>query len=132
MNRSFERESYLFDLLACAIEHCGYGWFDVLEWSWDEDKPAEAFAVIQDQEEGDQFRVTIDIMAKGLRVIRESYPRGEQGRLWTRDGKLLGFGGKARKRLILSDRTNGDDGDYDVIGALAALECGLFGEVVYS
>jgi hypothetical protein len=134
VKRSPDREQFLFDVLTTAIEHQGYGFFDVEEWQWSEDKPAEAYAVISDKEDfadsRERWRLTIDTIAKGIGIIRNAKPN-DADTLVTADGKVLGYGGDARRDFLLANSTNGEDGDYDVIGALAAVECALFGQVVY-
>ncbi len=81
------------------------------------------------------WRVDLDTMAKGLGIIRSAVMREVEhdGPVpHNKDtGERLYFGGEARRELMLADRSNGEDGDYDVIGALAVLECALFGRVVY-
>lgn len=81
------------------------------------------------------WRVDLDTIAKGLGIIRNAVMREVPN-----DGKVphnkatgdrLGYGGESRRLLLLADRTNGEDGDYDVVGALATLECALFGRVIY-
>jgi len=115
--RTAERKEFLSDLLVTAIEHYGYGFPTVHEYHHPEGKPGEWFAVISDRYEEDAsgadktYRVDIDTMAKGIGV-------------WRRSAHMP-------KAFTLADRTNGDDGDFDVIDALAVLECALFGEVVY-
>lgn len=113
------RKQFLTDLLITAIEHGGYGFPEILEYEPDAETP---YAVITDRydEPGDpdalpQTRVTTATMVKGLNKIRKTENPSE----WVRD-------------LIKADRTNGDDGDYDVIGALAVLEYALFGEIRYA
>ena len=146
--RTPERIEFLHDLMVTAIENYGYGWFDVLEYEGD---GADIRAVIRQQEEDEPetFTVDIDTMAKGLGVIRSAVEKDFPAKVWDRDahmhvdgteralanaktGDRLEFGGKPRKMLLLADRTNGEDGDYDVLGALAVLECALFGQVRYA
>lgn len=112
--RSAERTEFLTDLFTTAIENDGYGAFEVHEYEWNVEQP---FAIIQFPEDVRQ-RVTLNSMATGLAVIRNN--------------DKAGFGGEPRTALMLADRTNGEDGDYDVIGALAVLECALFGRVMYA
>lgn len=125
--RSAEREQFLSDLLVTAIEHAGYGFPGIVEYEPEPDgNPGASFAVIYDRYEEDEdqdepsktWRIDIDTMAKGLGVVRK----------FRRDGKA---GAQFVTDLLLSDRTNADDGDYDVIGALLVLECALFGDQVY-
>jgi hypothetical protein len=126
--RTPERAEFLSGLLVTAIEHFGYGFPGVLEYDGIPDNPADAYAVIYDRYDDDQeametpsvtYRVTIDTMAKGLGIVRKMASRPEGIAAWVKD-------------LILSDRTNGDDGDFDVLGALLVLECAIFGEPTYS
>ncbi len=81
------------------------------------------------------WRVDLDTMAKGLGIIRNAVMREvEHDGLVPHNkdtGERLYFGGESRRLLMLADRTNGEDGDYDVVSALAVLECGLFGRVSY-
>lgn len=127
--RSPEREKFLSDLLVTAIEHMSYGFPATLEYKPEPDgEPGASYAVIYDRYEEDEpwdaddswkpkesWRVDIDTMAKGLGVVR----RIEKPANWVRD-------------LLLADRTNGDDGDYDVVGALLVLECAIFGKPMYA
>lgn len=136
--RTEERKRFLADLLCTAIEHAGYGFPMAREWEYADEAPGEAYALIRDRYDPDDktwHRVDIDTMAKGLGVIRSAFiatcDRGTHHH--NKDTfECLHFGGDERTELLLSDRTNGDDGDYDVVGALAVLECALFGRVVYA
>lgn len=133
-NRSEERKEFLSDLLDTALDHRGYGQFSVGEFTDD-------YAVIHFHESGDEggsHTVTLDTMARGLAVIRnavlrdlDGYEAGSKVPHNVVTGQRLFFGGQARRDLLEADRTNGLDGDYDVIGALAVLECALFGRVIY-
>lgn len=129
--RSPEREQFLLDVFTTAIENYGHGWFWVTAYKWEGLPPSEAYAEITAQDDDKQYRVTIDTMARGLTVVREAELNGDVVRVNAK-GEPLGFGGEARRQLLIADRTNGEDGDYDVIGALAVLECALFGRVIYA
>lgn len=113
--RTTEREQFLSDLLVTAIEHAGYGFPETDEYVIEPDgRPAGTYAVISNRYEEDEsttYRVTIETMAHGIGVMRKN-----------------GTGGKA---FWESDRTNAEDGDFDVLDALAVLESALFGEIVY-
>ncbi len=50
IRRSAEREQFLLDLLTTAVEHNGYGFFDVDEYVWDR-PPSEVFADISEEVE---------------------------------------------------------------------------------
>jgi hypothetical protein len=135
--RSAARTEFLNDLLVTAIENYGYGWFEVDEYP-NVDNAADAYAVIREEDTNTKFRVTLDTMAHGLSVIRHARVgpavdhEGNPVRCNVDTGYRLYFGGEARTELLLADRTNGDDGGFDVIGALAVLECALFGQVIYA
>lgn len=138
ITRTVEREEFLAYLLVGAIEHYGYGFPEIIKWHCPDERFGEWFAVITDRyDETDPttWRVDIDTMAKGLGIIKRAFmatcDRGTHYHV-ADSFECLGFGGDERKELLLADRTNGDDGDYDVIGALAVLECALFGQVIYA
>lgn len=123
-NRSPERTQFLADVLSTAIEHGGYGFPGVIEYVWDVPNPADAYAVIIDRYEEDngtrseRWRVTVDTIAKGFGIARKLPASGSVAD-WVSD-------------LLIADRTNGDDGDVDVLGALLVLECALFGAPTYA
>lgn len=136
--RSPERVQFLDDLMVTAIENFGYGWFYVQEYAGEGET---LYAVIEPHEEpGTTHRVDLDTFAKGLGLIKRSVqqPLIEEGRdpvdvLWNADtGQRLYMGQELRRDILAADRTNGDEGDIDVVGALAVLEVALFGQVVYA
>lgn len=136
--RSAERNQFLTDLLTTAVEHCGYGWFttpDVYEWDG-ELGTAHAEIVEFDGGEWVKHRIDLDTFAKGLGVIRRAELREiEHGDVVLHNaetGERLYMSRGLRKDILEADRTNGDEGDIDVVGALAVLECALFGRVVYA
>lgn len=125
MNRTPERIQFLSDLLITAIEHCGYGFPGIVEYKPELESPHETYAVIFDryeleEEEAEEpsqtWRVDIDVMAKGLGILREKY--GQSGSVHMRD-------------LFEANREN-DAGITDVVGALAVLEAAVFGDVTYN
>jgi hypothetical protein len=133
MERSVERTEFLSDVLVTAIESGSSGWFVVDEY--EPDGP-DAHAVIRaDDEPGAPRRVTLGTIAHGLAIIRDARPRPvEDGVLVLHNagtGQRLYMSYDMRRRIMLADRTNGDDGDLDVVDALAILECALFGAVTY-
>lgn len=147
-DRTPERIQFLSDLLIGAIEHAGYGFPHTLESKLD--AGTDSYAVIVDRYELDEddeeipdsaprFRIDLDTIATGLSLIRRA--------LVVTDGtdstepavyanpdtfERLYLGDGQRKNILLSDRTNGDDGDMDVIDHLAVLEIALFGAVTYA
>ena len=133
-----ERNEFLAGLLETAIEHGGYGFPLVLEWHHPTGRPNEWYAKIQDGHRTTDrtWRVSIGTIADGLRIIRESVikPDGRGDAVsHSRDtGERLFFDGFARENLIAADDSDGEQGAYDVVGALAVLQCALFGRVIYN
>lgn len=133
--RSKARAEMLAGILVTAIEHNGYGQFIEHSSEIKDDNPDGAWAVLEDPNEEKTFKVGIGTIARGLSIIRRAfYATFDNGTYlvnpdtWER----LYYGGENRDDLVTFDRSNGDDGDCDVIGALAALECGLYDRVVYA
>jgi hypothetical protein len=127
--RTKERAQFLSDTLIGAIEHAGYGFPGIIEYKPEPDgDPFRSYAVIYDRYEVDEnsddapeqtWRIDIDTMAKGFGIVRKMAARPEGIADWVRE-------------VIAADRTNGDDGDMDVVGALLVLECALFGKAMYA
>lgn len=122
------RAQFLSDMLVTAVEHGGYGFPGVLEYKVEPDgDPAGTRAVIFDRYEhpdGAAARkpppswvIDVDTMEKGLAVVRGMDPRTHAD--WVAE-------------LQRADDSDGESGDYDVVGALLVLECALFGEGIYS
>ena len=115
--RSEKRQKFLEDILCTAIEGAMDYWVD--EWvEVDLQKPTDSAvdwyyvsATITD-EEGDEYTITPDTIAEGLRMIVK--------RNAARD-----------KDLILHSHTNGDRGDHDALDADKIVQLALFGNVVY-
>lgn len=133
MARTPERAEWLLDLFTTAMEHCGYGRFIAEDYDCD----AGTAKLRWHDEPLELMPVDVDTMAKGLGVIRNAVMKDAGGQEGTvphnaRTGERLYFGGAARHELLKADRTNGEDGDCDVVGALAVLECAVFGKVVYA
>lgn len=141
MKRTDERNEFLTDILTGAIENYGYGWFEVDEYKWESVPLGDAYAVITQNEEEDepQHRVDLDVIARGLGVIRDAqmrvddeYPNDGEVLHNRTSGKRLYMAPGRRRNIMLADRTNGDDGDLDVVDYLNIVECGLFGAVLYN
>lgn len=130
--RSVEREVFLGDILATAVEGGINDWAAVTRWQW-EDLGAENWvadivdANAEDGDEPDFEPVTIntDTIAHGIAVIKS----------WKKDRDFqpnyFGDGGAYWREFLKADRTNGDDGDYDAIIADWIVQAGIFGEIVY-
>ncbi|MFC3504481.1 hypothetical protein ACFOOK_26415 [Micromonospora krabiensis] len=133
--RSRERVKFLDNLMTTAIENYGYGWFYVHEYAGEGET---LYAVIEDEDEpGDTYRVDLDTFAKGLGVIDRAelkvdpeFPNDGEVLHNSATGQRLYMSQRHRKRILTASRTNGDEGDIDVVDALAVLECALFGRVV--
>lgn len=119
MAKSAERVEFLSDILSTAIEGGIDYWaqFDSIEkiddannilgWRYES-------AVIYDYDDPDeQFTINIDVIAKGLGILRK--------RNADRDSDLL-----------LANRTNGDEGDFDAWDADKIVQFGLFGKLVFA
>lgn len=155
MGRTAERVEFLGDVLVGAIENYGYGWFLVEEYHIPEDDPSSWFAdiIAEDDDEKTVHHVDLDVLARGFGVIRdakldttptetryldyggEKHPYevgGETVLHNAKTGQRLFMSEAQRANILLTNRTNGDDGDMDVIDYLAVLECALFGQVVYA
>lgn len=134
--RSPEREQFLADILTTAVEGGINYWAQVSEYKHEHSgvPVAETFAVVHevDPDEGIEededgyavrgLRVTIDTIAHGIQVLTTGENAGKS---------FTVSGADYWKQFLLSNRTNGEDGDYDADIADNILQAGLFGEVVY-
>lgn len=127
MEKSTERKQFLFDVFVTALEGgIGY-WSEASSYHWsksdtgtvDSDADLDGFYadIIDVEDEGKHYTITPATIARGL------------GRIT--DGKIDGIGGRWVADLMLANRTNGEDGDFDAAGADAVVQAGLFGQVVY-
>jgi hypothetical protein len=127
-NRTPERIEFLSAILSAALEHMGYGFPALLEYREAGNDPAGVFAVIYDRYEErpngredwkpkESWRVDIDTMAKGIGTLRRKYAG-------TIDPET------PMAEMFRAEREN-DAGALDVNDALAILEAGVFGDVVY-
>lgn len=136
-NRTPARIEFLVDVLTTAIENYGYGQFETDDYKHSDG--AESFATIRFYDDPENIhRVTLDTLAHGLTVIRdavkrdaETFPAGDTVLHNAKTGQRLYMSSEMRANILLADHTNGDDGDLDVVDALAILECALFGAVTY-
>jgi hypothetical protein len=133
--RSDERNEFLTDILTTAVENGGHGWFSVDEYQWEAVPAGGAYATVAD-DEGEIHRIDLDVLERGLQVIRDAVlgPDHLGGQVLhnATSGCQLYVSPVQRTNICLADRTNGDEGDLDCIDALAIVECGLFGRVVYA
>jgi hypothetical protein len=135
--RSDERTEFLTDLLTTAIENGGHGWFTVDEYIWEDVAPGGAYALVTEDDgvHHEQHRIDLALITAGLTVIREAVPTQAAGGvvlLNANTHEKLYLSPAQRDKILLADRTNGEEGDFDSIDALAIVECGLFGKVVYA
>lgn len=138
--RNHEREQFLADVLSAAIENGGYGWFAVEEYRWESVPLGDAYAVITpDDDEETTHRIDLDIITRGLNVIRRAVPQidprhqDDGPELHNhRTGERLYMSSAMRHNILLAERTNGEDADLDCLDAMAVVECGLFGRVTYA
>lgn len=116
--RSDIRTEFLTDVLINAIESGNpQSWGSVRDYkwagTWNGDKVDRAQAKIYD-EEGKEHKVTADEIAKGIRVFLEKYP----------DSSIA-------NEIREGNKAN-DGGMLDCESSDAVLQCGIFGELVYS
>jgi hypothetical protein len=137
--RSPARTEFLTDILVTAIEHNGAGFCHALEYRPTDDGTAYALIVDSEEPDGEQWRVDLDTIATGLGIIRNAtlkeFPRGdgtEQAYANKTTGERLYLDADLRAQILAADRTNHEEGDIDVTGALAILECAIFGKVIYA
>ena len=130
MKRTVEREVFLGDILATAVEGGINYWADVSNWFWHDLGAEDWIATITDANDPDDpdFPETVintDTIAHGISVIKS----------WKKEKDFqpnyFGDGGAYWREFLKADRTNGDDGDYDAIIADWIVQAGIFGEIVY-
>lgn len=148
MKRNDDRNQFLFDVFVTALEG-GIGYWSAASTyhnhtgtdDYGGDAIEDFYAVIHETKEGDDpepddevvtdklgyesryqgqgMRVDADVIAKGLGLFRDKVSSGEIANPYA-------------KQLVLADRTNGKDGDYDADMADIVVQLGLLGEVRYS
>lgn len=116
-NRSAAREQFIQDIFVTAIEGginywANYQSINKVEWPQDIVGWRYESAHILD-EDGDSYVIDKNTIIKGINMIVK--------RNAERD-----------KALILANRTNGDDGDFDALDADKIVQFGLFGTLVYA
>jgi hypothetical protein len=127
--RSSERAQFLADVLTTALEG-GIGYWSAAEtYRWydpkleggtaeHEDGIANAYATIVD-DDGERHEITLDTIAHGIAKLlmptTTFYPSGYSD----------------LSEFALSNRTNGEDGDYDAEIADAVVQLGIYGKVVW-
>jgi hypothetical protein len=127
-------------MVTTAIESGPGGWFTVIGYKWQDQAPGKTFAVIEEDENSDGTRWTVDaaLIRKGLDVIGQAVFRQADN---ANDGLVLHnaetadrlyMGQDMARRIIHAATADEDDWDLDAVDALAIVECGLFGRVVYA
>lgn len=117
--RSPEREQFLNDLLATAVEGGinYWAWIIAAEQTHDQRGRVTGYksVTIREKEYGDQtYTITIDTMATGINRLL----------------KRLSYSVAAD--LHLANRTNGDDGDFDALDADQIVQHAIFNKSVYA
>lgn len=115
MKRSEARTEYLKDFLLTAMQGCDY-WCDVTDYDYD----AGTGTLVDDEDVEHSF--SLDTIAHGIQVLTT----GENAKR-----SFTMSGADYWKQFKLSNRTNGEDGDYDADIADNVLQAGLFGKVIY-
>ena len=120
-----------------------YSWFQVEHL--DDEAVTATIWTVEDNEDGStrevKHEITADDVARGLRMVRE-YFNGERELYngeWDFYRRTKGEDWKPVKgskdsylyQLILFDRTNGEDGDYDANTADMVMQYAILGEVRY-
>ena len=122
---SDKRDEFLEEILDCAGQ--GHAQFIELRGWSEKYGPGPNYTILDDGiEEGRvQFPVTMDVVRKGFGLIAKAKSEG--------DGKtsIKYLHDEQRKLINEINKSNGDEGDYDVNDAMAIVEIGLWGEVVY-
>jgi hypothetical protein len=139
MSTTTRRQEFLTDILTGAVENGGHGWFVVHEYVWED--TTEPYAVIEEDGDTDNetFRVDLGVIRKGLHVIgqaemrelTEGHDAGTSVLHNAKTGQRLYLAASRRAEILKASRTNGEDGDLDVLDYLAIVECALFGAVTY-
>lgn len=131
-------EEFTDDMITTAVENGGMGWFYVREYRWESMPPGETFAVVEDKEDERVHRIDRSVILEGLRVmathvLREVPYDGLVPHNAATGERLYLSASSCERILRASQDPDGDGaGDMDVIDALAIVECGLFGKVVYA
>lgn len=114
-----KRDEFYSDIIVCAIENYGYGWFYTLDYDCGIDNERMPTATIEDKEdEEDKKKYFVDrkVFSKAFSSIRNK-PTNKRTPWECR---------------MIEAYTETDAGMIDVVDVINLLEIGLFGEVVYS
>lgn len=137
--RSPERLQALSYLLSDGLS---YSWFEVSKLD-DEACTATVWVEGEDDEEGEnnlKVEVGPDDVARGLRMVREYFNgerelyKGEWAYYLKKNPDWTPTKGSTEMylyQLIVFDRTDGEDGDYDANTADMVMQFAIFGEVRY-
>lgn len=131
MARSPERTQFLSDLLSTSLH---YSWFRLLEADWD--KGTAKIKAEHDENYWQVHEIGPDDVARGLRMYREWMNGQREGipGAWSMRWETEGEKAPASSygwQLVKADRTNGEEGDYDVTTADSALQFAVFGHRIY-
>lgn len=110
---SEERMQFLGDILETGLT---YQWFKV---EYLNTNKVEAILFAESDDTGRFYEVFIgpDDVERGLSIYRRTFKTAPKG--W--------YG----HQLVLADKTNGEDGDYDAVTADMVMQLAVFGEVLF-
>lgn len=130
MERTQERKEFLADVFTTAIEGGINYWSQVEEYHWQgtegrmQDADLDGFYAeiieIGDGYERIPHRIDQAVIVRGLNLLCNNADPIK----FAPTGRLLAD-------LLLANRTNGSDGDFDADSADCVVQAGLFGEIVY-
>lgn len=131
-------------MITTAVENGGMGWFYVRAYRWQNLAPGEVYADVVDREEWDEseeaapvHRINRSVILSGLRVmdthVLQDVPYDGMVPHNTATGERLYLSAESCRRIVAASQDPDGDGagDIDAVDALAIVECGLFGKVVY-
>lgn len=124
-NDTTNRDEFLEEILDAAGQ--GHAEFMELEGWSEAHGPGPNYTIIDDgiEDGNDKFLVTLATVRRGFGIIAKA----KHTEANETDVKYLPD--SQRKRINEINKSNGDDGDYDAIDAMAIVEIGLWGAVTY-
>ena len=135
--RTEKRAQFLKDVLVTAVESYGYTpWFQFDNYNPDNGTVTVYHDENEDGEYSDgPYQINLDDVARGLRLYREAWADPPTYTSPTTGETTLMYParntGSYRYQLLVADRTNGDDGDFDVTTADSVLQMAVLGKEIY-